>query len=150
MMTETGLHHDPVNCSGQIDVSGQKNNVLALERCDAFVGDHKMGHNEFEGSLPFAGGTRTWTQIWTIAAGVFVFGFFGVDENDGAAVAGVFAWEFDVRGDLFHGQVADVAEWTSACGTACEFNATTAADQMAGLALENGWQNVIEADGTFE
>lgn len=33
---------------------------------------------------------------------------------------------------------------------ACEFWTTTAADQMAALALQDGWQNIVKTNGTFK
>lgn len=33
---------------------------------------------------------------------------------------------------------------------ACEFWTTTAADQMAALALQYRWQNIVETNGTFK
>ena len=42
VMSKTTLHHDPVYSTGQIDISGQKDNVLALQRCDGLVNLHEM------------------------------------------------------------------------------------------------------------
>lgn len=45
MMAETGLHHNPIDSARQIDVCSQKYNILALQRCYAFMGHHQVRHN---------------------------------------------------------------------------------------------------------
>lgn len=110
MVPEAALHHHPVDSAGQIDVRRQEHNIFALQRGYALVRHHQVGHDQLECTLPFARGARTGTQVRPELAGLFVVCLFCVNERGGASVAAVLARELDVRGDLLHGQVPDVAQ----------------------------------------
>ena len=136
MMSEAALHHDPVDGAGQVDVRGQEDDVLPLQRGDALVVGHEVGHDLLEGPLPLAGGARAGTGVRPELAGLFVVGLLGVKEGEGAAVALVPAGEHHGRRHLLHRQVADVgAQLAAAGGAARQLGSAVGAHKVAGVAL---------------
>ena len=59
VVSETGLHHDPVNGARQSDVRRQKDNVLSLQRRYALMQLHEVTHDLVQRALPLAGSART-------------------------------------------------------------------------------------------
>jgi hypothetical protein len=103
VVAEAGLHHHPIDGSREVDVSGEKHNVLALQRRNAFVVHDEVWHDVVERSLPFAARARTGTQVRSKFAGLLVIGLLRVDERCDTAVVGVLAGKLHVRCDLLHG-----------------------------------------------
>jgi hypothetical protein len=80
IVSEAALHHDPVYGTGQIDVSGQEDDVLSLEGGDTLVHLHQVRHHLLERSLPLATGTGTGTRVRTELADLLVVQLLGVKE----------------------------------------------------------------------
>jgi len=134
-MTETGLHHDPINCAWQVDVRRQENDVLALQRSYAFMSGHEMKHDLLETALPLARGSGTWARIWSKLARFFVVSFVVMQEGYRASTGCVFAREHDGGGDFFHGEISDVAERTATRRATLKLWPTSGANNVSGLTL---------------
>ena len=64
VVVEARLHHHPVDCTRQVDVRGQEDDVFALQRRDALVLLHEVRHHLLETALPLARCARTRAVIW--------------------------------------------------------------------------------------
>lgn len=53
------------------------------------MGVHEMGHDGFQGPLPFAGGTGTRAGVGTVFTDVFVFWLLRVVQGQGTARGGI-------------------------------------------------------------
>lgn len=84
MVAEAGLHHDPVHRAGQVDVCCQEDDILALQRGDGFVGVHEVGHNCFQGALPFARSARAGAGVWAELANFLVLRLLAVVQRQQA------------------------------------------------------------------
>lgn len=71
-------------------------------------------------------------------------------ESSPAAGGRVLARKHNVPGHLLHGQVPDVAQRSPARGTTRELGPAAGADEVPALALQDGGQHVVEADGALE
>lgn len=89
MVAEAGLHHDPVHRAGQVDVRRQEDDVLALQRGDGFVGVHQVGHDRFQGALPFAGSARAGAGVRAELANLLVIRLLAVVQRQQATPRGV-------------------------------------------------------------
>ena len=83
-MSEATLHHDPVNCPGEVNICGQEHNVFSLEGGDGFVDLHEVGHDLVEGALPLAGCSGTRTGVGTVLAHFFVVHLLRVEQGRAA------------------------------------------------------------------
>lgn len=151
VVTKARLHHHPVNSTWQVNVRGEKNYVFSLKGGDAFVGMHEVGHDGFQGSLPLAGSTRARAGVGPILTDVFVFWLFCVVQCQRAARRGILAGEEHGRGHLLHGQVPDAGgQRAPAGGAEAQLLPALLADQVPGLALQDGRQHIVEAHGALE
>ena len=72
-------------------------------------------------------------------------------EGHSAPSTAVLAGEHHGAGHLLHGQVPDVPPQLSpAGGAAGELGPAVAADEVAGVALQDWGQHVVETDGALE
>lgn len=78
MVAEAGLHHDPVHRAGQVDICCQEDDVFTLQCGDGFVGVHEVGHDRFQGALPFARSARAGAGVRAELANLLVLRFLAV------------------------------------------------------------------------
>jgi hypothetical protein len=109
-----------------------------------------VGHDLLEGPLPLAGGAGARTRVRPEGTLLLVLKFLVAHECEVAAAARVFACEFESVGHLLHGQVADVAKGTSARWAAAQLGPAAGAHEVSALALQDGWEHVVKADGTLQ
>lgn len=109
-----------------------------------------MRHDLVEAPLPLAGGPGTRAGVRSELTGFFMLRFLRVHESNCAACVGVFAREHHITGDFFHSEVADVAEGAAARGAAGQLGAAARADEVPALALQDGWQHIVEAHWALE
>jgi len=114
------------------------------------VGREEVGHDLLEGALPLAGGAGAGARVRPEGTLLLVLELLRAHEGEVAAAARVLARELEGVGHLLHGQVANVAEGASARGTAAQLGSTARAHEVAALALQDGWQHVVEADGALQ
>lgn len=62
----------------------------------------------------------------------------------------MFTREHNITSDLFHGEVADVAEGPPAGGAAGQLGPAAGADEVPALALQDGRQDIVEAHRALE
>lgn len=150
VVAKARLHHHPVDRTGQVDVCRQEHNVLALECRDRLVRVDEVRHHLVERALPLARRSGARAQVRPELAGLFVFGLVRVGQQGRATRERVFAREEHRVGHFLHGQVADVADGPSAGGATGELLSTRGAHEVAVLALKDGGQHVVEADGALK
>ncbi len=78
MVAETALHHDPVDSAREVDVRGQEDYVLALQRGDGLVHLHQVRHHLLQGPLPLAGRPGAGAGVGPELAGLLVVNLFCV------------------------------------------------------------------------
>lgn len=89
MVAEAGLHHDPVHRTGQVNVCCQEDDVLPLQCSDGFVGVHEVGHDCFQGALPFAGSARARAGVWAELANLLMLRLLTVVQRQQATRRGI-------------------------------------------------------------
>lgn len=139
MVSEATLHHDPIHGSGQINIGGEEDDILALECGDALVDLHEMRHDLLERALPFTRGPWTRTRVRPKLTGLLMIELLCMEEGGATTRALIATREHDGGGHLFHGQIANVpAKLTAASGATREFGATRRAHQVTRMTLQYG------------
>jgi len=118
VVPETALHHHPVHSTRKIDVSGQEDNIFALQRRDGLVHLHQVRHHLFKAALPLAASTRARTRVRSKLACLLMIHLLSVKEGHRAAATGVLAGEHYCGGHLLHGEVSDVPSKLASAGGA--------------------------------
>ena len=177
VVAEARLHHDPVDGTGQRDVRGQEDDVLALQSRDALVLQNEMRHDLVERALPLARLARARTIVWskfflqqqkqqlnkkyinihrhmqlfqTLTTMILVVVLLLVGHGLDTSVDRVLARKLERVGELLHAQIAYVAERIATRRTARELGSTIRADDVTRVALHYWRHGEIEADGALE
>merc|ERR1719397_2253440 len=151
VVPKTALHHHPVHSTRQVDVSGEEDNIFALQRGDGLVHLHQVRHHLFKAALPLAASTRARTRVRSKLAGLLMVHLLSVEEGHRAATTGVLAGEHYCGGHLLHGEVPNVPSELASTGRAAgELRSAVGADQVARVALKDWGEDIVEANRALE
>ena len=69
---------------------------------------HEVGHDVFQGPLPFTQGAGAGAGVGPELANIFVLSFVCVEEGYGTPRGGIFARKLDCGGHFLHGKITNV------------------------------------------
>lgn len=152
VLIEAALHHYPVHSPWEVDVGGQKDDILSHECCDGLVSGQEVVEDHIQvPPLPRARGAGAGAGIRPQRAELFVETLGGVVHLLPTTRPDILARELNAVRHFFHGEVTDASQGTPAAGTTLDFLLAECANDVARVALVDDWrEGVIKTHRTLE